>query len=131
MGRIPTHPGDALGYAIRKIEEEYAKLKWLSEKELKKKNLVKIQCPRCKEYVFLEEGKKPWIVKCSHCCDEEEKPILKWLYIINPNDEVFDECPKCQKYSFISATNEEKYIEFRCKNCDGRFFIHKRDVIPF
>jgi hypothetical protein len=131
MGRTSYGSSDwGLGYALQKIDEEYAKLKWLSEKELKEKNLKKIQCPRCSKFVFLKEGKSPWIVKCPHCCDEKEKAILKWLYIMNPNNEVFDQCPSCNQYGFISAINQDKYIEFICKNCKERYFIFKKDAIP-
>ena len=130
MGRTyPASSGGALDYALQKIDEEYTKLKWLSEKELKEKNLRKIQCPRCSKFIFLKEDKKPWIVKCPHCCDEKEKPILKWLFIINPANDVFDRCLRCKEYGFISAKNQTKYIEFICKNCKERYFIFKKDAI--
>jgi hypothetical protein len=131
MGRTPpVNSGGALDYALQKIDEEYTKLKLLSDKELKKKKLRKVQCPRWSKFIFLKEGIKPWIIKCPHCCDEKEKPILKWLYIMNSNNEVFDECPNCNQYGFISAKNQVKYVEFMCKNCKERFFIFKKDAIP-
>ncbi len=118
-----------MNYALQKIEEEYVELKRLSKKELSKKKMKRIKCPRCSEFVFLKEGIIPWIVKCPHCCDKKERPILKWLYIMNPNYEVFDECPSCNRYGFIFAKNMERYIEFMCKNCKERFFIFKKDAI--
>jgi hypothetical protein len=48
---------------------------------------------------------------------------------MNPESKVFDQCPSCKEYGFISAANQEKYIEFTCNNCNERFFIFKKDAI--
>lgn len=98
--------------------------------------MVEVQCPQCSKVIYYREDREPWVIKCPNCSYEPERAIVKWLYLLDQNDEVFDMCPKCEQYTQISAENKEKHVQFTCKNCDYKFIIDKRggilpnDLVP-
>lgn len=56
---------------------------------------------------------------------EEEKTLIRWARHINRDGQTFEQCIKCNNYTFISAKDSGDFLLFKCPDCGASFKLKK------
>lgn len=123
--KYPRQGDEAFAIAVSNIEEIHNKLNYLNSKNYNYVYFIRGKCGYCNNYFLIPESKKPIFFKCPFCSTSEEKSLIELLLFLNPENEIFGTCPKCNKYGFLRVTKYDRYINFYCKSCNEDSILNK------
>jgi uncharacterized C2H2 Zn-finger protein len=56
---------------------------------------------------------------------QEEKILHRWARHINREGQTFEQCIRCNNYTFISSKDSGDSILFKCPDCGASFTLKK------
>lgn len=116
---------EAYGIAASHISDTLLKLESLDSKTYHNIEFLKGKCSNCNNNFIIPQSKKPIFFKCPFCSTSDEKILIKLLLYLNPDNEIFSNCPKCNKYSYLKVNENTRYFNFNCKACNNDFILNK------
>lgn len=123
--KVAGSPGEAFALAQERLRDIHQKLEYLESRIYDAKELLRGRCINCKKNFLIPAKQKPIFFKCPFCSPDDEKRLIELLLFLNPNNEIFSNCPGCNKYTFIIVNEQPKYFSFQCKACNNEFLLRK------
>jgi hypothetical protein len=123
--KYPSQGDEGFTFAASWLEDIHQKLKHLDSKTYNNIEFLRGICPICDNNYIIPKSKEPIFFKCPFCSTSVEKVLIELLLFLNPNNEIFGNCPNCNKYSYLKVSEDSRYINFNCKGCNIDFILNK------